>query len=130
MAKRLSISLCLGVSLMLISPAHAQAPITHKQLPKPFNMALSYPKTYAKKILTLKGLGKDQYACLVKLWERESHWNYKAKNSSSTAFGIGQLLIETSKDPATQIRNGIRYIEYRYGSPCKALRHSYRLGWY
>src|ERR1700685_1852333 len=72
---------------------------------KPLELALSHPKAYALKVLQIKGYSKEQYACLVKLWNYESHWNYKAKNPRSSAKGIGQLLIEKSNDPATQIRD-------------------------
>ena len=113
----------------MIVPAVAQAPVLHKQALK--RMHKFSPRDYAHKILLDKGLGLSAYKCLVDLWNSESHWNPKAKNPNSTAFGIGQLLIETSRDPATQIRNGIRYIEYRYSnSPCNALAFHQKNGWY
>lgn len=130
--KMYAVAVSLSLALVLATPAQAYAPV-HKQVklaPKVVNLAISHPKAYALKLLTLKGIAKE-YSCLVDLWQRESGWRYKAKNHSSTALGIAQLLIETSLDPATQIRNGLRYINYRYeNSPCKALGHSYRLGWY
>ena len=70
-----------------------------------------------------------QYVCLNELWTHESHWNPKAANHSSTAWGIPQFLNSTwtnynypvrPKDPIVQVTAGLRYITVRYGSPCKA----------
>ena len=108
------------LSLVFVPPAAAQLPTPHRVVKvKALSMAFKYPKKYALQVLEVKGWDKKQYACLVKIWTQESHWNYRAKNPTSTAYGIGQLLTETSKDPATQIRDGIRYLTYRYGSPCQ-----------
>ena len=73
--------------------------------------------------------GADQYTCLNRLWTKESHWNYKAHNKRSGAHGIPQALpairmevisSDWRTNPVTQIRWGLRYIEARYDSPCKA----------
>jgi hypothetical protein len=73
--------------------------------------------------------GDDQYSCLNRLWTKESHWNYKAHNSRSGAHGIPQSLPASKMEvvgtdwrtnPVTQIRWGLRYIESRYSTPCKA----------
>ena len=86
-----------------------------------------------------RGWGMEQYDCLVALWNRESHWNVYAHNTSSGAYGIPQSLpgekMATVADdwqtnPATQIEWGLRYIEGRYGSPCGAWAHSEAVHWY
>ena len=73
--------------------------------------------------------GDDQYSCLNRLWTKESHWNYKAHNPRSGAHGIAQALPASKMDvvgtdwrtnPVTQIRWGLRYIDSRYSTPCKA----------
>jgi len=73
--------------------------------------------------------GEDQYTCINRLWTKESHWNYKARNKRSGAHGIPQALPADRMDvvgtdwrtnPVTQIRWGLRYIEARYDNPCKA----------
>lgn len=73
--------------------------------------------------------GDDQYSCLNRLWTKESHWNYKAHNSRSGAHGIAQALPASKMEvvgtdwrtnPVTQIRWGLRYIDSRYSTPCKA----------
>jgi hypothetical protein len=70
-----------------------------------------------------------QYTCLNKLWTRESHWNYRASNRKSGAHGIPQALPAVKMDvvaddwrtnPETQIRWGLRYIDIRYETPCRA----------
>lgn len=85
------------------------------------------------------GWGREQYSCLVKLWDRESNWRVNAYNSSSGAYGIPQALPGNKMatagpdwltNPETQINWGINYINSRYGSPCSALSHSDRLHWY
>lgn len=96
-------------------------------------------KAYAFDLLTSLNFGEDQYSCLVKLWNRESNWRVSAMNKSSGAYGIPQSLPASKMategpdyltNPETQIRWGVKYIKGRYGSPCGALAHSDKLGWY
>ncbi|QYH37148.1 lytic transglycosylase domain-containing protein [Salinibacterium sp. M195] len=93
----------------------------------------------AQSMLTARGLGADQYSCLVSLWNRESGWNVYALNSSSGAYGIPQSLpgskmatagADWATNPATQIAWGLSYIEGRYATPCGAWEHSENNGWY
>jgi hypothetical protein len=83
--------------------------------------------------------GDYQFECLNRLWTKESHWNYKAHNYRSGAHGIAQALpanrmeiISTDwrKNPVTQIRWGLRYIEIRYENPCKAWTKFKRSNYY
>jgi len=85
------------------------------------------------------GLGKSQYACLDSLWTKESNWRYKAHNRSSGAHGIPQALPAIKMDviatdwrtnPVTQIRWGLRYINIRYDTPCKAWAKSKKHNYY
>jgi len=72
-----------------------------------------------------------QFVCLEKLWTKESNWRPKATNPKSTAYGIPQLLKLKETNPYKQIDLGIKYIDKRYkGSPCKALDHYKKKGWY
>ena len=73
--------------------------------------------------------GSYQFECLNRLWTKESHWNYQAHNYKSGAHGIAQALpanrmeiisSDWRKNPVTQMRWGLRYIEIRYENPCKA----------
>jgi hypothetical protein len=74
---------------------------------------------------------RTQRRCAYALFMKESRFDHLAKNQQgSSAFGIGQVLKETSKDPAIQILNAYKYIAHRYGTPCKAWSHSQRRNWY
>ena len=63
--------------------------------------------------------GKE-WRCLEYLWSSESRFDHYADNPESSAFGIAQRLGERSKDPRIQILKGLRYVEHRYDTPCKA----------
>ena len=87
-------------------------------------------KKVAKSIMLSEyAWGADQFNCLNRLWTKESHWNYKAHNYRSGAHGIPQALpairmeviaSDWRTNPVTQIRWGLRYIDIRYDTPCKA----------
>lgn len=97
-------------------------------------------KKVAKNIAKVKyGWGAKQFACLDSLWTRESHWNYRARNPKSGAHGIPQALPATRMEiigsdwrtnPVTQIRWGLRYIDIRYETPCKAYSKFKRSNYY
>lgn len=85
------------------------------------------------------GWGKSQFKCLDKIWTQESHWNHKADNPNSSAYGIpqalpGKKMSVSGKDwrtnPATQIKWGAKYVKVRYGTPCEAWDFKQRRGWY
>jgi hypothetical protein len=74
---------------------------------------------------------REQRRCIYSLFTKESRFDHLAKNQKgSSAFGIGQVLKETSKDPAIQILNAYKYIAHRYDTPCQAWKHSQRKNWY
>ncbi len=96
-------------------------------------------QAYAQSALASRGMGGDQFSCLVALWNRESGWNMYAYNASSGAYGIPQSLpgdkmasagADWRDNAATQIEWGLGYIMNRYGSPCGAWAHSEDAGWY
>lgn len=79
-----------------------------------------------------------QFSCLVKLWNRESGWQYDAENASG-AYGIPQSLpgakmasagSNWATDPTTQITWGLGYIKNVYGSPCAAWNFELANGYY
>lgn len=89
-------------------------------------------------LVTARGWGSDQFACLVSLFNRESHWNVYAANPSG-AYGIPQALpgakmasagADWQTNPRTQISWGLNYIQGRYLTPCGAWGHSQSSGWY
>ncbi|MDB5185583.1 MAG: hypothetical protein JWL85_106 [Candidatus Saccharibacteria bacterium] len=88
-----------------------------------------------------RGWTGGQWQCLYQLWQKESHWNHLARNSSSGAYGIPQALpgskmgsagSDWATNPATQIAWGLDYIagHKKYGTPCAAWNHSQAVGWY
>ena len=112
--------LCLLISaLLIINVTEAAA----------YNPSIEAYKLYAHMMV-----GSDkQYRCLVELWDRESHWNPKADNPKSSAFGIPQLLRMTSTNPYRQIELGIKYLNHNKlykGDICKALARHKKVGHY
>jgi hypothetical protein len=119
------------VGLFSSATAQASAPMMDS-----FRME---PKAFARQVVH----NPVEYKCLVKLWTFESNWNPKSRNRIPVyqvrkgkrvalhAFGIAQLLGETSRISYVQIQNGLRYLESRYdGSACKALNWHLRHHWY
>ena len=93
--------------------------------------AYANPNTEAYKLYAHMKLGSDkQYRCLVDLWTMESHWNPRADNPKSSAYGIPQLLNMKSTNAYVQIDKGLIYIAKRYGLPCKALAYHSKKGHY
>ena len=93
----------------------------------------------AYELVLARGWNDGEYECLVALWNRESHWNVYAHNTSSGAYGIPQALPgdkmasvapDWQTNPTTQIIWGLGYVSGRYGTPCGAWEHSERKGWY
>mgnify|MGYP000996636501 CR=1 FL=1 len=90
-------------------------------------------------MVTARGWGDSEFACLVALWKKESGWRVNAYNASSGAYGIaqatpGRKMASVGSDwetnAATQITWGLRYIKGRYDTPCGAWGKSQRSGWY
>jgi hypothetical protein len=101
----------------------------------------AYAQWHAKRIMASRygWRSTSQFTCLVNLWNRESHWNYRSHNRSSGAHGIPQALPGSKMgnvapdwrtNPVTQVRWGLGYIKSRYGSPCGAWRHFQSHSWY
>lgn len=92
------------------------------------------PKKFA-----LSLVGQEEFSCLNKLWNHESGWQADAQNRYSGAYGIpqaypGSKMASAGKDwktnPFTQIKWGIKYINNRYGSSCKAWEFWNANHWY
>jgi hypothetical protein len=71
-----------------------------------------------------------QFECILKLYEKESNWNPKAVNGSHHGIPQGRSKWLKTASPYEQVEWGVRYIEHRYGSPCKALAHWRAKGWH
>lgn len=80
-------------------------------------------KKLAKTLLT-----KQEYSCLAKLLGKESAWKASAKNPTSSAKGIGQLLDSTyrnlgmkhSQASVPQLVATLAYIHRRHVTACNA----------
>ena len=117
--RNLRVALCLIVGCLSLQKVPANADIN----------AIDAYKIYAH----IKIGDYKEFRCLEKLWTKESNWRPKAKNKLSTAYGIPQLLKMKETNPYKQIDLGLKYIEkhrlYK-GSPCLALSHHRKFGWY
>lgn len=97
------------------------------------------PRRIARRLLHHFHWGRRQFRYLNPLWDRESSWNVHAFNPYSGAYGIPQAVPGAKMasagrrwrtSAATQIRWGLRYIKYQYGSPRAAWDHELATGWY
>ena len=115
--RNLRVVLCLILGSIFIQSVPAKADIN----------AIDAYKIYAH----IKIGSYKEFVCIEKLWTKESNWRSKAKNKHSSAYGIPQLLNMKETNPYKQIDLGLKYIDKRYkGSPCKALAHHKKKGWY
>lgn len=105
--KRVGRSVLVAIGITLFTPAYAGSPDVVKQLTI---------KEYAAVLVD----DKTQMSCLSKLYGKESAWKSDAVNGSH--YGIPQGRSEYLKTalPEQQIMWGLKYIDNRYGSPCKA----------
>lgn len=106
---------------------------THKVVPT----KATYAQKKANKAMAMQfasagwGWGKTERGCVYKLFMAESKFDHLAKNTKgSSAFGIAQMLKETSKDPQVQVLHAYKYIVKRYHTPCRAWSHHQRRNWY
>ena len=132
----------LGLIFVLKTPP---TQIKQKFVAPPYGKVIAYYQNdyqrYAIEQLTKKDK-LEQWSCLYELWTRESNWRPKAKNKTSSAMGIPQLLDGTWKniglkptwDGMKQVDAGLKYLEHRYGNTrnniCKAYAHHLAKGWY
>ena len=88
-------------------------------------------RQYVQARASRSGWKGAQWRCLDALVYRESRWNPKAANSSSSAYGLFQFLhMKPGTSLARQYAQFERYIGSRYhGSPCEAL-HANAGRWY
>lgn len=74
------------------------------------------------------GWGKVQAQYLNKIISRESGWNVNARNGRYV--GLFQTTNVRSRTATGQAKQGLRYIQARYGTPHRAWNHVLRTGWY
>jgi hypothetical protein len=82
---------------------------------------------------------RQHWDSLVRLWNQESRWCYKADNPTSTAYGIPQAMGSLFPETRTrawrnsierQIAWGLAYIKQRYGNATAALNFHRNKNWY
>jgi len=115
---------------------HVNKPIS-EQTKNYLGQAFTYSRRY--------GWGMEDLVALHELAMRESGWNPKAANPSSSARGIAQTMMSAHfgpnwrtdpkalkflQDPSAQIKWMVDYIHRKYGSPMDALRHHEKRNWY
>ena len=135
----------LAIALVLASACGGASPN-----PSPTTRAADNTPTQNREIA--RHLIREEYArwdnatqlqCLDKLWQAESHWNHRARNKKTGACGIPQSYpcnkmsdfgkaygVDYRTNPWPQIAWGLRYIDKRYGTPCKAWNRFRRGGGY
>jgi membrane-bound lytic murein transglycosylase MltF len=138
----IALLLLASTGFYLFGASHQEAKITEQQ-----NKSLQYVKATTQsfqineaRYLAFQLLEPKQFACLDFVLTKESHWNPKAKNPTSSARGIGQLLNQTYKnigmkhsdDSRAQLIATLAYISRWYGSagPCGAKAHWLKKNWY
>ena len=133
----LAVSVVVGVILIASAPPLLQ-PLIKNETPiiEERNQATMEEKR-ANKALAKRyawvgyGWKNMEWRCLDYIFTKEARYDHLAKNrQGSSAFGIGQLLKETSKDPAIQILHAYKYIRARYETPCEAMRFHLRHNYY
>ena len=123
-----------GLTSMVVNAAFAPqiavpASVIYSERPP---LAQVNPKEVARDLLTTK-----QYKCFSRLIGKESAWK-DAKNPTSSAQGIGQLLdstyrnlgMEHSESRVSQLVAALAYIHRRHVSPCNAWSHFKKFNWY
>ena len=121
------------------TPAPKVPKITVKPTIKPVTKQKPvHPRVMAERATRAQFRSKREWLCLREIWEHESHFNPKARNKRSGAYGIAQFMPQTwgnykvkkTSDPKLQIKYGLRYVTARYKTPCNALKFRKRHGYY
>ena len=125
------------VAVAVLSAAALDALHAEPAVPmyKQQNLMQADAKAVARELLTPK-----QFRCFTQLIGKESAWNPKAKNPTSSASGVGQLLKGTyrnlgmrhSDEAVPQMVASLAYIGRKYGAagPCGAWKHWKVKKWY
>lgn len=109
---------------------------SHKPtVPEPTKATMEQKKANKKLAQRIAWVGYGwkgkEWVCLDRIFYKEAKYDHLAKNQlGSSAFGIGQRLKETSKDPMIQLLHTYKYIQHRYKNPCSAWRFHVRNNYY
>ena len=97
---------------------------------KDYSVAAHYKTQHYKQYAFIQLNNVDEFYCIEELWHKESRWSPTADNPRSTAYGIPQILGMKERNGFKQIDIGLRYINHRHDTPCKALQFHNRKGYY
>ena len=129
---KILIALVFAITLLISQPVNAEAPIEQQEI---ISVPLT-PKEYAKQRVT-EEWGIEQWQYFDDLIQRESSWNYKAANPTSSARGLPQAMTSLHDlpedyltNPESQIDWGIQYIKSRYGTPYQSIVFHNRNNYY
>lgn len=111
--------------LLFVRNTRAEAPLVDISVPS--GVQDNPIKEFAYNQVKLRW-DESQWNSFNNIIERESQWNPKNQNPTSTAYGLGQFLNSTwedtgykkTDDPHVQIMATIEYISDRYGTPKNA----------
>ena len=90
----------------------------------------NYKPTHYKQYILIELQDFTEAYCLIDLYTAESRLNPKARNGSHYGIPQGRSKYLATVDGTKQIDWGIKYINNRYGSMCKALHHFKTKGWH
>lgn len=99
------------------------------------NVAAAGVKAQVRAVASTFGWGfGPQWDAIDWIVNRESSWNPRAANPTSSARGLFQKMVSihgpVESTPAGQAMWGLKYIKSRYGSPAGAMSAWKRKGWY
>ena len=106
--RRVGRGVLVAIGISLFTPAYAGSPDVVK------------PSITIREYAAILVDDKTQMSCLGKLYGKESAWNPKARSGSHYGIPQGRSIYLKTALPEQQIMWGLRYIDNRYGSPCKA----------
>jgi len=91
----------------------------------------NYKPIHYKQYILIQLNDFEEAYCLIDLYSKEnSRWDPKARNGSHVGIPQGRSKYLATVNGVKQIDWGIKYINNRYGSMCKALDHFKRKGWH
>ena len=91
----------------------------------------NYKPIHYKQYILIQLNDFEEAYCLIDLYSKEnSRWDPKARNGSHVGIPQGRSKWLATVNGVKQIDWGIKYINNRYGSMCKALDHFKRKGWH
>lgn len=132
-----SILVILSISFPINKAVDVELKVTKHRDKPPIQTKATMEQKRANKLMAREfasagwGWDKRERQCIHKLFTKESRFDHLAKNQQgSSAYGIGQVLKEKSSDPAIQLLRAYKYIEHRYGTPCRAWQHHLARNWY